>query len=632
MSTEQREFQTEVKQLLHLMIHSLYSNRDVFLRELISNASDALDRLRFAALTDSTLMPDEALRIRLRVDPEARTLSVEDNGIGMNREELVRDLGTIARSGSAEFLQALEQSQRNELTPELIGEFGVGFYSSFMVADRVEVQSRKAGEAGGSDWESSGVEGFRVEDADRATAGTTVTLHLKPAAGDGTETNYCDEWVLRAIVKKYSDFVAYPIHLTIEGQDEPEAGDTPLNSMKAIWTRPPEEVSEEEYKEFYKHISHDWNEPLLHVSTRIEGRFDARALLYLPSKAPFDLYHRETAIRGIQLYVKRVFIMDECRELLPEYLRFVKGVVDAEDLSLNVSREMLQQDRQIQSIRKHLVKKILDTLVELKQDEEKYLAFWTEFGPVLKEGLLHLDAKKERIFDLMLCATSHHPSRLTSLEDYVARMKNGQDTLYYMTGSSRGVIASSPHLEAFEEKGFEVLFFTDHVDEVWLEQHPPEFHGKKWQSVGRGEVDLGSEAEGGQGDEGREEQKAGYNDLMACLRAAIQDDVKEVRLSGRLTASPACLVLEEGDISPKIEEMLRQAGQDVPKVKRVLELNPSHPLLTRMREVFEQDGTDPRLSEYAELLYGQALLAEGGRPANPAEFSRKLTDLMVKAL
>jgi molecular chaperone HtpG len=654
MSVETHSFQAEVKQLLDLMIHSLYSHKEIFLRELISNASDALDRRRFEGLTDASLLSEDEPAIVLRVDASARTLSVEDNGIGMSREEVVQDIGTIARSGTAEFRKALEESRSSELSSEFIGQFGVGFYSSFMVADKATLITRKAGEPGGTRWESSGGGSFTIEEAEREHPGTSVILALKPADGEDGLADFADQWVLRSTVKKYSDFVAYPIRLVVEGREDDEKkddekkdeekkdeekkdassdGDEPLNSMKAIWVRPPDEVGEDEYKEFYKHISHDFADPLLHVSTKIEGTFEARGLLYIPSRAPFDLYHREMAHRGIQLYVKRVFIMDECRDLMPEYLRFVKGVVDAEDLSLNVSREMLQQDRQIQAIRKHLVKKVLESLAELKQsDLEKYRSFFGEFGPVLKEGLLLWDEKRDRILDLVLCISTHSESELVSLADYVERMPEDQEAIYYLTGASRDVLAGSPHLEAFRAKGVEVILFTDAVDEVWLGQMPPEYAGKRFQSVGKGEVELGSDEDKKKAEEERQKDEDTYKQLITCLRNAVQDDVKEVRLSNRLTSSPACLVLEEGDVTPQMEAMLRQAGQEVPKTKRILELNPSHPLLTELNAICEKNGTDPRVSEYAELLYGQALLAEGGQLKDPAAFSKKLADLMLKAL
>jgi len=439
--------------------------------------------------------------------------------------------------------------------------------------------------------------------------------------------------VLRQTVRKYSDFVAYPIRLEVAGAEKPEGGDKPLNSMKAIWTRPASEVSEDEHKEFYKHISHDWNDPLLHVSTRIEGTFDATGLLYVPSVAPWDLYHREMAHRGIQLYVKRVFIMDECRELMPEYLRFVKGVVDAEDLSLNVSREMLQQDRQIEAIRKHLVKKVLEALADLlRTDFEKYLGFFAQFGPVLKEGMLDPREKRERVLDLVLCTSTTEEGKLIGVAEAVERMPDDQDVIYFLTGASLEAAANSPHLEAFKEKGTPVLLFTDRVDEIWLEQNPPEYKGKRWQSAGRGDVQLGTEEERKAAEEEREQEENAYGGLIARLRVALQDRVKEVRLSQRLTSSPACLVIEEGEIAPHIAEMLRQAGQEVPQTKPILEVNPSHPLLAKLKSLCEEDEEDPRVTEFSELLYDQALLAEGGRLDDPAAFSRRLADLMIRAL
>ncbi len=631
MSAETHEFQAEVKQLLDLMIHSLYSNRDVFLRELVSNASDALDRLRFAGLTDSSLLPDEPLEVRLRSDAEARTLSVEDNGIGMTREDVSRDLGTIARSGTLHFLRELEERGAQDAPPELIGQFGVGFYASFMVADRVSVLTRRAGEDKATCWESAGDGRYTISDGERATPGTTVTLQLKPADPEGGLADFADEFVLRSIVKRYSDFVAYPIRLW---KGDEAAGDgEPLNSMKAIWTRPAEEVSEEEYAEFYKHISHDWNDPLLRVPAKIEGLFDARALLYVPKVAPFDLYHRERAHRGIQLYVKRVFIMDDCRELMPEYLRFVRGVVESEELSLNVSREVLQQDRQIQTIRKHLVKKVVEALSDLrKRDASEYEAFWRQFGPVLKEALLLPGEPHERIFDLTLCHSTRDDAALTGLDEAVDRMPEDREVIYYLNGPSLDVLRASPHLEAFRDKGIEVLLFTDHVDEVWLQQLPPSYRDKRWQSAARGELALPSEGEG-KGDEDAEQRdEAGFGTLLARLRAAIQDDVREVRLSKRLTRSPACLVLEEGDLSPELARMLSQAGQEVPQTKPILELNPSHPLLPRLREICEADEKDPRIGEYAELLFAQALLAEGRQLPDPAAFTTRLADLMLRGL
>ncbi len=633
---ETHAFQAETQKLLDLMIHSLYSNKEVFLRELVSNASDAIDRRRFQGVTDPSILPDDELGIRIVADAGARTLTVADNGIGMSRDDLQENLGTIARSGTLEFLKGLGDAK--EASPELIGQFGVGFYASFMVADEVEVVTRKAGEEEAWRWVSKGAGEYTIEAGERDDAGTTITLHLKPVDADAGVQDFTNEWVLRGIVKRYSDFVAYPIRLEQVGA-EPEEGapapdDAPLNSMKAIWTRPEDEVSEDDYTEFYGHITHDHEPPLLHLRTQIEGTFEARALLYVPAKAPFDLYHREMAHKGIQLYVKRVFIMDECRELMPEYLRFVKGVVDAEDLSLNVSREMLQQDRQIQAIRKHLVKKVVDALRDLqKNDTEKYLQFWAQFGPVLKEGLLGFEEKKERLLDLVYVSTASEPDKLVPLAEVVERMPEGQDEIYFMTGSSKDVLARSPHVEAFKAKGIEVCLFTDPVDEVWLEQMPPQYKEKSFRSVGRGEVDLDEAGEGeAEKSAEREQKQAAYESLLAAVGDALQDDVKEVRLSGRLTDSPSCLVLEEGDLSPQLEAMLKQAGQAVPDRKPILELNPDHPILAGLQQAFDAKSDDPRIAEYAGLLYSLAVLAEGGQLADPAGFAQVVNRLMVKGL
>ena len=637
MTTQTHEFQAEVKKLLDLMIHSLYSNKDVFLRELISNASDALDRRRFEGLTDAGLQSDDELVIRLTANPEGRTLVIEDNGIGMTRDELLENLGTIARSGTLEYLKKVEQGE--EGTPELIGQFGVGFYACFMVADRVEVLSRRAGQAHAACWKTDGSGTYTIDEAERDGPGTTITLHLVDVDGDEGISDYTDEWVLRSIVKRYSDFVAHPIRLTIfkkEGEElvaQPVEIEEPLNSMKAIWTRPASEVSEEEFVEFYSHITHDHNPPALHVSTALEGTFEARALLYVPSVAPFDLYHREMAHRGIQLYVRRVFIMDECRDLMPDYLRFVKGVVDAEDLSLNVSREMLQQSKPIQVIRKHLVKKTLEELARLmREDQEKYLAFWAQFGPVLKEGLLAFEEKKDRILDLVYAHSTEDESSLTSISSYVERMAEDQEAIYYMAGPSRDVLAGSPHLEAFRAKGVEVLLFTDPVDDVWLEQMPPEYKGKPFRSVGLGEIDLSNEDEKEEQEAERKKREDDLSGLIGGLRAAVQEDVKEVRLSARLTTSASCLVRDEGDLSPQIEAMLKQAGQEVPERKPILEINADHPVVKRLGSIFEENGTDPRIADAAGLLYAQAVLAEGGQLADPRAFNEKVAELLEKAL
>jgi molecular chaperone HtpG len=649
---ETHAFQAETQKLLDLMIHSLYSNKEVFLRELISNASDALDRRRFEAVSDEALQVEGELGIQLIANQSARTLTVIDNGIGMNREELVEHLGTIARSGTLEFLKNSEQSK--DAAPDLIGQFGVGFYASFMVADDVEVVSRRAGEDKATCWKSKGAGEYSLEDGSRDEAGTTITLSLKEVDGESGLSDFADEWVVKQVVKKYSDFVGYPIMLTVieeataesdsEEADEKtidvtpgvlteRAVEEPLNSMKAIWTRPESEVEESEFDEFYKHITHDFQDPMLRVSTSIEGTFEARALLYVPGKAPFDLYHRERLNNGVQLYVRRVFIMDECRELLPDWLRFVRGVVDAEDLSLNVSREMLQQDRQIQTIRKHLVKKVADSLKQMaKNDSEDYRNFWVEFGPVVKEGLLDFSEKRDRIFDLVLAPSSENETDLVSLTDYVERMSEDQEAIYFIAGPKLDVLRRSPHLEAFKEKGIEVLFLTDSVDEVWVSQGPVEYKGKPFKSIGHGEVELGSDEDKEKAKEDLEKKEESFGDLLQAMTASIVDEVKEVRLSSRLKSSASCLVLEDGDLSPQLEAMLRQAGQEIPDRKPILELNPNHAVVERLGKRFEDNPTDGRIAESAKILLGQAILAEGGQLEDPAGFAELVNKLLSETL
>jgi molecular chaperone HtpG len=613
-SRETLEFQAETRQLLHLMVHSIYSNKDIFLRELISNASDALDKVRLESLIDKDLRVDTSdLHIAIDVDTDKRTLTVRDNGIGMTHDEVVTLIGTIAKSGTAELLRKLRETPEGA-AQELIGQFGVGFYSTFMVADRVTLVTRKAGESQGTFWESTGEGTYEIEILDEAPQGTSVTLHLKPEDRDDQLFDYTAEWKIKEVVKRYSDFIAWPIRMGGEEQ--------PLNSMKALWARPRSEVSDDEYHEFYKHVSHDWTDPLETVHMKGEGTFEYEALLFVPSRAPFDLFSRDGK-RGVQLYVKRVFIMDDCEALIPRYLRFVKGVVDAHDLSLNISREILQQDRQIQAVRRRLVKKILATLKDLKAaDADKYGTFWTEFGRVLKEGLLEDPDNREQLLDLMLVPSTAAES--TSLREYVERMKDGQKDIYYMTGESRAMVEHSPHLEAFLAKGYEVLVLTDPVDEVWVEQ-VTEFDGKPLQSVAKGKVDL-------DGSEPPEEQAADFAALLSWLGETLGDDVKEVRLSTRLTTSATCIVGDEHDITPTLEKMYRAMGQELPRTKRILELNPGHPLVTGLRAAHEANADDPALAEAAELLYGMAVLAEGGELADPPRFARLLADRLARTL
>jgi molecular chaperone HtpG len=617
MTSQRHEFQAEVKQLLDLMVHSLYSDKDVFLRELISNASDALDKLRFEQLTSPDLGGGE-LGVWLEPDAAARTLTIRDNGIGMSRDEVVKNIGTIAKSGTREFLDAVKASKSDQVSPDLIGQFGVGFYSAFMVADRIELVTRRAGQDGATRWESTGDGSYTIDDAERSEAGTTITLHLKPADAERHMSDYTDASVLRTIVKRYSDFVAYPIKL----------GDEALNSQKAIWDRSKSEVSDEEYKQFYRHIAHDWTDPLRTVPVKMEGTFEAYALLFVPSKAPFDLYSAEMK-RGLQLYVKRVFVMDECKELMPTHLRFVRGVVDAHDLSLNVSREILQKDRQIQVIRKQLVKKVLATLDEMKREKpEDYLTFWGQFGPVLKEGFLAPDGDKDKLLDLVLGASTDKTAPLTSLEQYVGRMKEGQSAIYFLTGPA-DTISKSPLLEAFTAKGMEVLLFSDPIDELWLENEPS-YKDKPLKSIARGDIELGSEDERKQATEAREQKQKELGDMLTALRVQLQEQVKEVRLSSRLTSSPACLVTDDTDMTPRMQRMLEQLGHAAGKVKPVLELNPSHPVVAKLEAIFKDSSADPRLAMYAELLFGLANLADAGQVQDPGKFGVALIDLMTR--
>jgi molecular chaperone HtpG len=611
-SRETLEFQAETRQLLHLMVHSIYSNKDIFLRELISNASDALDKVRLESLINKELQVDTSdLHIEIEVDKERRTLTVRDNGIGMTHDEVVSLIGTIAKSGTAEMLRRLREAPDTSASQELIGQFGVGFYSTFMVADKVTLVTRKAGESMGTFWESSGEGTYEIEAVEEAPQGTSVTLHLKPEDRDDRLFDYTAEGTVREIVKRYSDFIAWPIRMAGEEQ--------PLNSMKALWARPRSEVSDDEYHEFYKHVSHDWTDPLETIHMKGEGTFEYEALLFVPARAPFDLFARDGK-RGVQLYVKRVFIMDDCEALIPQYLRFVKGVVDAHDLSLNISREILQQDRQIQVVRRRLVKKVLSTLKDLKAaDAEKYGAFWGEFGRTVKEGLLEDPDNRDLLLDLLLVPSTAAES--TSLREYVERMKDGQKDIYFMTGESRAMVEHSPHLEAFLAKGYEVLILTDPVDEVWVEQ-VSEFDGKPLQSVAKGKVDLDSSPP----------PVADFASLLSWLGTRLEEDVKEVRLSARLTTSAACVVGDEHDITPTLEKMYRAMGQQLPRTKRILELNPGHPLVTGLRDAHAANADDPGLGEAAELLYGMALLAEGGELADPSRFTRILADRLARTL
>ncbi|WIM98991.1 molecular chaperone HtpG [Actinoplanes oblitus] len=614
MTMETLEFQAEARQLLQLMVHSIYSNKDIFLRELISNASDALDKLRLAKLQDGLEADTSDLHIEIEADTEARTLTVRDNGIGMTREEVVALIGTIAKSGTADLLAKLKEATEKKGEAELIGQFGVGFYSTFMVADKVTLVTRKAGTEGhGTRWESAGEGTYTIDDAPDAPIGTTVTLHLRPKDEEDALYDYADQWRIKQIVKRYSDFISFPIRL----------GDETLNSQKALWARPRSEVTDEEYHEFYKHISHDWTDPLEIINMKAEGTFEYEALLFIPSRAPHDLFQRD-ARRGLQLYVKRVFIMDDSKELIPDYLRFVKGVVDAADLSLNISREILQQDRHIQMIRRRLVKKVLSTIKDLMtSNPEKYATFWREFGRAVKEGLLSEPDNHKPILEIASFGTTAQDEP-TTLAAYVERMKEGQEEIYYLTGESRSQVVNSPHMEAFAEQGYEVLILTDPVDEIWVDA-VPDYEGKKLRSIARGSVDLKK-------DEEEKEPEGDFGPLLGFLKEKLDEQVKEVRLSHRLTTSAACLVSDQDDITPALEKMYRAMGQEGPRVKRILELNPSHPLVAGLRTAYERGADDPALPETAELLYGTALLAEGGDLDDPARFAKLLADRLARTV
>ncbi|UVO10735.1 molecular chaperone HtpG [Mycobacterium sp. SVM_VP21] len=646
---EQLEFQAEARQLLDLMVHSVYSNKDAFLRELVSNASDALDKLRLEAFRNKDLEADTSdLHIEIEVDKSARTLTVRDNGIGMSREEVVDLIGTLAKSGTAELRQQLREAQnaKNEAaSEELIGQFGIGFYSVFMVADKVVMVTHKAGESEAVRWESSGDGTYTIEAVKDAPQGTSITLHLKPEDADDALHDYTAEWTIRGLVKKYSDFIAWPIRMQVErpatgpGEGEADGGDETvtvetqtLNSMQALWARPKDEVSPEEYNEFYKHIAHAWDDPLEVIAMKAEGTFEYQALLFIPSHAPFDLFNRDAHV-GVQLYVKRVFIMGDCDQLMPEYLRFVKGVVDAADMSLNVSREILQQDRQITAIRRRLTKKVLSTIKELQsQRPEDYRTFWTEFGRVVKEGLLSDFDNQETLLAISSFASTHSDTEPTTLAEYVERMKDGQEQIFYATGESRQQLLKSPHLEAFKAKGYEVLLLTDPIDEVWVNT-VADFDGKPLQSTAKGEVDLDSEEEKAAHEAERKEQQKDFADLIAWLEQALAEHVKEVRLSTRLTDSPACLITDTFEMTPALARIYRANGQEVPVGKRILELNPGHPLVTGLRQAHsERGGEDADLAETAELLYGTALLAEGGALEDPARFAELLAHRLARSV
>ncbi|MBF0609644.1 MAG: molecular chaperone HtpG [Magnetococcales bacterium] len=615
---ETRQFQAEVRQLLDLMVHSIYGNKEIFLRELISNASDALDKMRFEALANEALYEGNAdLAITVSFDKEARTVIVSDNGIGMSHDEIIENLGTIAHSGTKEFVKSLTGDQSKDAN--LIGQFGVGFYSSFIVADRVTVLSRRAGHSTGVRWESRGDGEYTVEAEEGLARGTSIILHLR-----GEEDEFLDGWRLRSVIRKFSDHVSWPIRMVSDNKEKEGEVET-VNKASALWTRSRSEVTEEEYKEFYKHISHDYQDPLAYHHARLEGKYEYTVLLYLPERAPFDLWDRERK-HGVKLFVRRVFIMEGAEDLLPRYLRFVKGVVDSADLPLNISREILQQNRAVEAIRKGVVGRVLTMLEEMVEKEpEKYVTFWKNFGKVMKEGVVEDHGHQERVAKLLRFASTHtgSPDQVVSLQDYVSRMQEGQEKIYYVLGDTHSAAINSPHLEIFRKKGIEVLVFSDRVDE-WLVTHLEQFDGKSLQAVSKGELDLGKLQDAAEEEE-LKKSEGDMESLRTKMAEILAGKVKEVRLTNRLTDSPCCLVGEEHDMSHTLERFLRSAGQEVPESKRILELNPHHPIVVRLQAESEQG----RIEEWSHLLYEQALLGEGGTLNDPMAFVKRLNRMLL---
>ncbi|WP_421552592.1 molecular chaperone HtpG [Pseudomonas yamanorum] len=620
-------FQTEVKQLLHLMIHSLYSNKEIFLRELISNASDAVDKLRFEALSKPELLEGGAeLKIRVSFDKDAKTVTLEDNGIGMSRDDAITHLGTIAKSGTADFMKNLSGDQKKD--SHLIGQFGVGFYSAFIVADKVEVFSRRAGLAAseGVHWSSKGEGEFEIATVDKADRGTRIVLHLKSG-----EDEFADGWRLRNIIKKYSDHIALPIELpkeqaAAEGEEAPAQEWEVVNRASALWTRPRTEVKDEEYQEFYKHIAHDYENPLSWSHNKVEGKLEYSSLLYVPARAPFDLYQRE-APKGLKLYVQRVFVMDQAESFLPLYLRFIKGVVDSNDLSLNVSREILQKDPIIDSMKSALTKRVLDMLEKLAKNEpEQYKGFWKNFGQVMKEGPAEDFANKEKIAGLLRFASTHGDDgeQTVSLADYLARAKEGQDKIYYLTGETYAQVKNSPHLEVFRKKGIEVLLLTDRIDE-WLMSYLSDFDGKSFVDVARGDLDLGN-LDSEEDKKAAEEVAKSKEGLVERIKTALGDTVSEVRVSHRLTDSPAILAIGEQDLGMQMRQILEASGQKVPDSKPIFEFNPAHPLIEKL----DGEQSEERFGDLSHILFDQAALAAGDSLKDPAAYVRRLNKLLVE--
>lgn len=632
--TETRGFETEAKQLLHLMIHSLYSNKEIFLRELISNASDAADKLRFAALGNPDLYEnDPDLQVQIDFDSNKSTITISDNGIGMNKEEVISNLGTIAKSGTAQFLETLTGDQQKD--SQLIGQFGVGFYSAFIVADKVEVLTRKAGEEAdtATSWISKGESEYEISTAEKAERGTSITLHLKTE-----EKEFAEAFRLRSIVKRYADHLSIPVMMEKQDFDTPdeEEAEKPVepnakeyeavNAAKALWTRSRTEIEDDEYKEFYKHVSHDFEDPVEWSHNKVEGKLEYTSLLYIPARAPYDLWNRDAA-RGLKLYVQRVFIMDDAEQFLPLYLRFMKGVVDSNDISLNVSREILQKDPAVDSMRSALTKRALDMLEKLrKKDKEKYHTFWEQFGQVLKEGPAEDFTNKEKVAKLLQFTTTHSESEAQdqSLDEYIERMQSDQDKIYYLVAESLQAAKNSPHLEIFKKKGIEVILMADRIDE-WLMGHLTEFDGKQFQDISRGQLDLGK-LEDEEEKEQQEEAEKELEGLTERIKTALGEKVNEVRLTHRLTDSPACLAIDEHAMGAQMRKIMEASGQAVPDSKPHFEINPGHPLIKRL----DQEQSEERFGDLVEILFGQASLAEGGQLEDPGEFSSRLNKVLLQ--
>ncbi len=677
MTQERFEFRSETKELLQLMAHSLYSSKDVFLRELVSNASDALDRRRFEALTDPAKLGDgETLEIKIHADKDAHTLTIEDNGDGMTRDDMIHNLGTIAHSGTKAFVEQLKAAQNQEQANNLIGQFGVGFYSAFIVADEVEVTSRRAGQDKAFTFKSTGDGAYTIEDATKDSVGTTIVLKLRNADEDDQLNDFTDEYTIKSTIKKYSDFVQYPVMVECthqhhrEGVEEAEGHDASTcndpthmvtekvweqaNSMKAIWLKDQSEVKDEEYNEFYKHITYDWTDPLFRLNVKAEGTLEYRGLLFVPSRAPFDMNYRD-AKYGLRLHAQHVLIMEQCEQLLPDYLRFVKGVIDSSDLNLNLSREILQKDRSISVIKKHITKKILDMLQNAADnDPEKYEKFWENYSRLIKEGAASDFDNKDKLLKLMKFESTFtvaedekaaaeaakdedgdkkNKKSMTTFAEYIKRMKPEQKDIYAITGESLEVVKNSPHLEAFLQKGYEVLYLVDPYDEILFSQINQFEDGKKIIFIGRGEVELGDEEEKKAKREKLESQQKDFDGLMKKLQSSLGNEVESVRLSSRLTTSPACLVGLDGDVSPHLQRILSKMGNSpIPLSKRVLEINPNHPLLEKLHAKFAANPDDALIPKYAQLLFGQSLLAEGSPLPDPVEYTKLVTELMVDSL